>query len=232
MQKMIRAFYSLKQKLCEFKRKDVKNGIPIFMVHHVNQYPRPEEANLTIRTDEFKMFIKNLIKNEYCFIKPEQLESSFGKQACMITFDDVCCDAMQNAIPYLEENHIPYVCFISPVFIGKKGYIDRIDLQFLNDSKYCTIGAHGINHKLFRNLTKQQKIEELSRERHEELLGCTIHDFAFPYGSYFACDMQSIIRACKEYRRVYTTLSYKAISDDLYFFLPRINLNSTYVSRN
>ena len=135
-------------------------------------------------------------------------------------------------IPILEDNHIPYVCFISPSFLGKERYINESELNSLRKSIYCSIGAHGINHRLFRKLTTNEKLEEISKEKHEQLLGCEIEDFAFPYGSLYACDNLSIKYARKEYLRVYSSLNYQTRFEDLKYFIPRINLNSSFIAQN
>lgn len=225
---MIKKIYSLQQKIYEFKRRSVDIGVPIFMIHHVSDAPLNEEVNLSIRTTEFKTFINGLMDAGYLFIRPDQLEESFEKKACMITFDDIFKDAFENGISFLEDNHIPYVCFISPSFLGEERYINERELNDLRKSSYCSIGAHGINHRLFRKLTTNEKIEEISREKHELLLGCEIEDFAFPYGSLYACDKTSIKMTNEEYLRVYSTVNYQATRNSPYF-IPRINLNSKYV---
>ena len=225
---MFKKIYSLQQKIYEFKSRSVDTGVPIFMIHHVSDAPLYEEMNLSIRTTEFKTFIKGLVDAGYQFIRPDQLGESFEKKACMITFDDIFKDALENGISFLEDNHIPYVCFISPGFLGEERYINKSELNGLRKSRYCSIGAHGINHKLFRKLTGNEKLEEISKEKHELLLGCEIEDFAFPYGSLYACDKTSIKMTKEEYLRVYSTLNYQASRDSTYF-IPRINLNSKYI---
>lgn len=221
---MFRKIYSLQQKICEFKRRN-DSGLPIFMIHHVCDSPFDVEKNLSIRTSEFKFFINEMADKGYQFIRPDQIEESLDKKACMITFDDIFKDALENGISYLEDNHIPYVCFISPVFIGEEKYIDRSELIGLQHSTYCTIGAHGLNHRMFRKLAKEEKTEEISKERHELLLGCEIKDFAFPFGSVYACDKESLKIANREYDRVYSTINYRATKDSM-VFIPRVNLNS------
>lgn len=225
---MFKKIYSLQQKIYELKNRKVDIGVPIFMIHHVSDVPKNEEINLSIRTTEFKTFINGLLDAGYQFIRPNQLEESFENKACMITFDDIFKDALENGISFLEDNHIPYVCFISPGFLGEERYINKSELNGLRKSRYCSIGAHGINHKLFRKLTGNEKLEEISKEKHELLLGCEIEDFAFPYGSLYACDKTSIKMTKEEYLRVYSTLNYQASRDSTYF-IPRINLNSKYV---
>ena len=214
---MFRKVYSLQQKIYEFKGRSSGVGLPIYMVHHVSDTPLDEEMNLSIRTNEFKAFINELTDEGYQFIRPDQLKRSFEKKSCMITFDDVFKDALENGISYLEDNYIPYVCFISPGFLGEERYIDGDELKELQNSRYCSIGAHGINHKLFRKLTEDRKAEEISKEKHELLLGCEIEDFAFPFGSLYACDKTSIKMANEEYPRVYSTLNYQATRNSTYF---------------
>lgn len=229
---MFKKIYSLQQKICEFKRRSSDTGLTVFMVHHVSKDPRNEEMNLSIHTTEFKTIINELTDAGYQFVRPSQLEKNFKNKACMITFDDIFKDALENGIPILEDNHIPYVCFISPSFLGKERYINESELNSLRKSIYCSIGAHGINHRLFRKLTTNEKLEEISKEKHEQLLGCEIEDFAFPYGSLYACDNLSIKYARKEYLRVYSSLNYQARFEDLKYFIPRINLNSSFIAQN
>ena len=63
----------------------------------------------------------------YQFIRPNQLEESFENKACMITFDDIFKDALENGISFLEDNHIPYVCFISPGFLGEEDILIKVN---------------------------------------------------------------------------------------------------------
>lgn len=230
---MVRKIYSLQQKIHEFIRNaGGKDGIPIFMVHHVNENAAENEKNLTIGTKEFRDFINVLIDNNYKFLRPEEIERSFGSKSCMVTFDDVCKDAIENGIPFLEEKKIPYVCFVSPGFVDQEGYLNSNDLIILRNSGLCTIGAHSLHHKIFRNLAEQEKQEELAKSEHEILLDCQIKDFAFPYGSVYACDRASIKLAKKEYTRVYSTLNCNMCENDLTRLFPRINLNSQCILNN
>lgn len=228
---MYRKLYSLQQKIYEHSRRKTGEGLPIFMVHHVDDFPMEQRMNLSIRTAEFKTFIYCLADEGYHFIKPDQLEESFDKKSCMITFDDIFKDAFDNGISFLEDSHIPYVCFISPGFIGENKYIDETDLNCLRNSSFCTIGAHGLNHKLFRKLSESEKAKEISSKEHELLLGCKINDFAFPFGSLYACDNHSVNLARNEYSRVYSTFNFQTRKGDLRKMIPRINLNSEFVSQ-
>ncbi len=209
----------------------IRDGVPVFMVHHVTSLSIEERNNLSIGNSEFRTFIEELSDEGYQFIRPDQLEESFGKKTCMITFDDIFKDAFDNGISYLEDNNIPYLCFISPGYLGKEKYIDEVDLNCLLHSSFCTIGAHGLNHRLFRQLSENEKKKEISNKEHELLLGCKIKDFAFPYGSFYACDSFSVKTAKQEFSRVYSTLNSQSIKGDLGGMIPRINLNSEFVSR-
>lgn len=92
------------------------------MVHHVNNNTAEGEKNLTIRTGEFETFVDALEEREFHFIKPIQLENSFETKACMITFDDIYKDAMENAIPYLEKKiYLMYALF-------HQGLLTRLDM--------------------------------------------------------------------------------------------------------
>lgn len=228
---MFKIIYSIQQKCMEFIGRH-RNGesMPIYMFHHITDYPKDNEKRLNIKVNEFISFINSLKSDGVKFVAPFVLNQSFGQNKCILTFDDGHKDAFLNAIPVLEMKKIPYIYFVSPGFVGKEGYISKNDLLFLKASKFCTLGAHGLNHRAFRFLSRQDKAYELSRRKHEIVLGCNIEDFAFPYGSLYAVDNQSICMARKEYKRVYSTFNYRANVTDNNTLFPRISITSVLIN--
>jgi len=227
---MSRYIYSIEQKTVELLRQYPREpSLSIYMLHHVTDAVDESKRNLSITTDEFVRFISKKLDDGFVFISSENIQNSFNTKSCLLTFDDVCKDAYENALPELEKRAIPYLCFISPSFIGLDGYLSEYDVAHLRKSNFCTVGAHSLNHGLFRYMNITQKKIELSKEAHEEQLGCSINDFAFPYGSLYACDKESRQLASNEYQRVYSTINCKAIRRYGMGFLPRINLNSENV---
>lgn len=200
------------------------------MVHHVSKHSVVGSENLTIDKDVFFRFIERLVSEEVRFLTPDQIDFSESGKRCLLTFDDVCNDAWENAFDFLEKKEIPYVCFVTPSFVGKQGYISKDALRSLVDSRFCTVGAHGIHHKMFRQLSDSEKKAEMSKSEHEKLLGCVINDFAFPFGSIFACDKKSIQLANQSYSRVYSTMNCRAKTCTDIRFIPRINLNTVYAA--
>ncbi len=70
----------------------------------------------------------NIIKDlNYKFYNPENLEKNFNKEKnekkILITIDDGFSSFYENAWPYLKENKIPFILFVSTEAVGKSGYM-------------------------------------------------------------------------------------------------------------
>lgn len=227
---MLRKLYGLGQKVLEYKNRRVAPGaVSIYMFHRIGAHREDRFQNIRITEKEFQTFIETKQASGFVFISPRELEQSFGINAGMITFDDMFQDAYQYAVPFLERCQIPYVCFLSPGLIGKAGYITRQEACSLKESPLCTVGAHGMKHRMVRSLTFSEKCREVSRQDHEAFLGQEIDCFAYPYGSLYACDKKAIAIVEQEYQYGFSTLEFSAGESwcsKKPGFLPRININS------
>ncbi len=116
-----------------------------------------------------------------------------------ITFDDGYENLLKNAVPYLEDNNIPYSIFISTAYMGKtaewqhynkKNILDETILsknQILNlNMNLATIGSHTAHHLVLTQLPYQQRLIELteSKKTLENLLDSKISLLSLPYGEY------------------------------------------------
>jgi len=229
---MLRKLYSLKQKIIEcWHEKNSKEGIAVYMFHRVTHEICAEYENISISVDAFTKFIEGKLGQGRKFISIEKLQNyaDCTSKSVIITFDDMFEDAYINAIPILRKYKIPYTVFVSPSLLGMPNYISREQLEALKKDNLCTIGAHSISHKILRNLSLKEKREEIAQHAHEQMLKCPIQYFAYPYGSYYACDRESQLLVKREYKLGFATISFFLTQKYMKrspFFLPRINVNN------
>lgn len=225
-----RLFYSGLQKILQCIYGINNQGIRVFMFHRVykNEFPM-QDKDIAISKESFKKFILSIQEKQIKIISTSDIKEHLTSNYACITFDDVYCDAIENAVPILIENNIPFTLFIATDLVDSEQYISLKQIQELQKCPLCTIGFHTNKHQLMR----QQKFESISEEidcsKLEELLDIKINEFAFPYGSIFAVNAMSRVRARNYgYLHIFSTLSmpinirvYKRFNN----FLPRININ-------
>lgn len=228
---MYRKIFSIIQKIVEIKNspQHIAEHISIYVFHHVTDDVAVWRSHVGISTEAFVSFIQKK-KEKYVFCKLDDVnnEISFRDNAIVITFDDVCEDAYFYAIPILRRYQIPYTVFVAPFLIGKPGYITEEELDNLKSDPLCTVGAHSMSHDILRKLNLETKAKEINLFAHEEILKCPIKYFAYPYGSYYACDRRSRALVEKEYMYGFSTLNFpltRKYLDKHAAFLPRINVN-------
>ncbi len=136
-------------------------------------------------------------------IVPSNYNSSSTSKKLLfaITFDDGFNSILENAIPLLELNSIPYSIFIPTGYLGKspnwENQGERFDSkeiiidkeQILKLNKNLTlIGSHSVSHPNFLSISQSEQNYELvqSREFLNSLMSENIELFSFPYGAYDA----------------------------------------------
>ena len=132
-------------------------GILSLMYHRFdeNKYP-----STNIKMDIFKQQI-NIIKNlKYNFYNPNDLEKDFHKpkteKKILITIDDAFSSFYEVAWPYLKEEKIPFILFVSTKTVGKKGYMTWDQIKKLDKESTAYIGNHSHTH----NYLVDQKNED------------------------------------------------------------------------
>ena len=74
------------------------------------------------------------------FLKKKQ------KKKFLLTIDDAFYSFYENAWPYLKENKIPFLIFISTEAIGKKGYMGWEQIKEIEKYDFVSIGNHSHSH--------------------------------------------------------------------------------------
>jgi peptidoglycan/xylan/chitin deacetylase (PgdA/CDA1 family) len=101
-----------------------------------------------------------------------------------ITFDDGYRDNLTVALPLLEKFNLPMTLFVAAGFVGREGYLSESELREISRHPLVTIGAHGLWHRHFNRLSRDDARFELVESR--RLLTAMTHKpidlLAWPYG--------------------------------------------------
>lgn len=231
----MRLIYSLFQKSIELAGRFGKRGVYVLMLHHV--VPRgktPDKPEISVSEDTFKALIEKLGQSGFKFISPEALESAVSRKSVLITFDDVCSDALETAVPYLIKEKLPFTAFISEGFVGKHGYITAQQAESLARCPLCTVGYHSRTHGIFRGRREEEIRMECDCSDFEHSIQTQIQYFAFPYGSVYACGFKKakIIKDLYEYS--FSTINTRCTRFWLKrypCYLPRMNMSEESAKR-
>ena len=162
-------------------------GILSLMYHRFdeNKYP-----STNIQMNIFRKQIK-IIKNlKYTFYDPKDLEKNFNtpktKKKILITIDDAFSSFYENAWPYLKEEKIPFILFVSTESVGKNGYMTWNQIKELEREDMAYIGNHSHTHSYLVDLKNDDFINDIntSSSIFIEKLGYNPVFFSYPFGEY------------------------------------------------
>ena len=163
------------------------SGVLSLMYHRFNENKYPS-TNIKMNIfDKQMLMIKNL---EYEFYEPRLFEKEFNKKKIkkkiLITIDDGFQSFYEEAWPYLKENKIPFVLFISTEPVGRNGYMTWDQILEIENSKLGLIGHHSHTHEYLIDMTNEDFINdiEVASKIFKEKLGYVPSIFSYPYGEY------------------------------------------------
>jgi hypothetical protein len=175
-------------------------GILSLMYHRFdeNKYP-----STNIKMDIFKQQI-NIIKNlKYNFYNPNDLEKNFHKpkteKKILITIDDAFSSFYEVAWPYLKEEKIPFILFVSTKTVGKKGYMTWDQIKKLDKESTAYIGNHSHTHNYLVDQKNEDFVIDIatSSSIFKEKLGYNPIFFSYPFGEYSALIKEHISKNFK-----------------------------------
>ena len=101
--------------------------------------------------DIFKKHIEVIKKSNFDFYNPykfiEQFNTPKLNKKILLTIDDAFESFYMNAWPYLKENKIPFILFVSTEPVGKKGYMNWNQIREIENEKFALIGHHSHSHE-------------------------------------------------------------------------------------
>lgn len=226
-------------RLCKFFRRALwrmagPDAPVVLMVHGFKASPR---TAFELTEASFKRLIQYLSGNGWhAMTQEELLAGRWAKKSFYLTFDDVYDTVYTDAYPILKALQIPFTLFITEELIDKPGYISLEHLQDIAKDPLCSIGGHGLQHSVFRDLSGDTALLQFESGRHwlESRLGVPVKTFAFPYGRI----VEVSCRNRKQVRKAGYEMAFSALEGTLRsawltgrFFLPRVNVSERFIER-
>ena len=203
-------------------------GILSIMYHRFNEDKYP---STNINMEIFKKHIDLIKSKNLEFYNPAEFTINFNdpkkNKSVLITIDDAYTSFYENAWPYLRENKIPFILFVSTEPVGKFGYMNWDQIREIEKSKFGYIGNHSHSHEYlvkfsFENFKKD--INE-SIKIFEKMLGYNPEFFSYPFGEY-SFEQKSFIKA--NFKNAFGQHSGVIdVNKDIYE-LPRFPINEKY----
>ena len=172
--------------------------VPILMYHSISDEDE-SNAHAYYRTKTspamFAAQLKYLRENGYetCSlaraVQQVQTQSRAGAKLVVITFDDGYRNFYHHAFPVLNQHGFSATVFLPTAYIGEspvafKGTdcLTWSEVRELSQNG-IVFGSHTVSHPQLHELSVAKIQEEIvnSRKTIEEMLGCAVHSFAYPY---------------------------------------------------
>ena len=157
------------------------------MYHRFNENKYP---STNIKMDIFEEHI-NIIKNsDFNFHNPNNFDKQFkktkSKKEILITIDDAFESFYTEAWPYLKENKIPFILFVSTEPVGKRGYMTWEQIKDVEENEFANIGHHSHTHEYLIDVSNEEFILDIETANEIFLreLGYIPNLFSYPFGEY------------------------------------------------
>jgi len=164
-----------------------EQGILSLMYHRFNENKYP---STNIKMNIFKTHIEIIKNNDFEFYNPIKFEKDFevpkSKKKILLTIDDAFSSFYKNAWPYLKENKIPFILFISTEAVGKNGYMTWDEIKEIEKEDYAFLGNHSHSHEYLVNynfIDFKYDIDK-SIKIFKENIGYNPIFFSYPFGEY------------------------------------------------
>ncbi len=168
-----------------------KNAAVIFAYHRIGEDQYPET---NIRREQFEAHIKELVSGAYNVLPlPEVIAAlrngdTLPPRTVALTFDGGHKSILDNAVPLLKKNDLPFTLFISTDHIDRQSaqYMSWSGLKSLQRHKLATIGLHPASYIRLYNKDDGEMARQLNKARTKfrEKLEKEPDLFAYPFGEY------------------------------------------------
>jgi len=157
------------------------------MYHRFNESRYPStNIQMDIFIDQLEL-IRNL---KYDFINPEKFQKQFNiakkQKKILLTIDDGFKSFYKFAWPYLKENKIPFILFVSTEPIGKNGYMTWDQIKEIEKESFATIGHHSHTHEYLIDKSDKEFVQDIQKANmiFEKEIGYIPKLFSYPFGEY------------------------------------------------
>ena len=157
------------------------------MYHRFNENKYP---STNIQMEIFKKQIQIINNNNFEFYNPKKFDLNFNEpkidKKILITIDDAFSSFYENAWPFLKENRIPFILFVSTEPVGKHGYMTWGQIKEIEKEDFVFIGNHSHSHEYLVKYSFEKFKEDidLSISIFKEKIGYNPIFFSYPFGEY------------------------------------------------
>ena len=197
-------------------------------------YHRFDENKYPSTNIQMNIFLEQiqLIKDlNYDFIHPENFEKNFNipkkQKKILITIDDAFQSFYEVAWPFLKENKIPFILFVSTEPVGNKGYMTWDQIKEVEQESFAIIGHHSHSHDYLIDISNEDFIKdiEIANKIFTEEIGYIPSLFSYPFGEYSEFMRQYI---SKNFTYAFGQHSGVIDVNKEKFQLPRFPINENY----
>ena len=150
-----------------------------------NEYP-----STNIKMNVFLKHIKLIKDLNYEFIHPEDFQKNFNipkrKKKILLTIDDAFQSFYEVAWPFLKDNKIPFILFVSTEPVGNNGYMNWDQIKEIDNQSFAIIGHHSHSHEYLIDKSDQDFVKdiELADKIFKKEIGYVPKLFSYPFGEY------------------------------------------------
>ena len=197
-------------------------------------YHRFDENKYPSTNIQMNIFLEQiqLIKDlNYDFIHPENFEKNFSipkkQKKILITIDDAFQSFYEVAWPFLKENKIPFILFVSTEPVGNKGYMTWDQIKEVEQESFAIIGHHSHSHDYLIDVSNEDFIKDIeaANKIFTEKIGYIPSLFSYPFGEYSEFMRQYI---SKNFTYAFGQHSGVIDVNKEKFQLPRFPINENY----
>ncbi len=169
------------------KRYSSDEGVLAIMYHRFNESKYP---STNIQMDIFRKHIDLIKKSQFSFYNPSEFEKDFNKpkkiKRILLTIDDAFTSFYNEAWPFLKENKIPFILFVSTEPVGKNGYMTWKQIKEIEKYDFVFIGHHSHTHEYLIDKTDKEFIDDIEQASKifVKELGYVPSLFSYPFGEY------------------------------------------------
>jgi hypothetical protein len=145
----------------------------------------------------------------------------------LITIDDAFQSFYEVAWPFLKENKIPFILFVSTEPVGNKGYMTWDQIKEVEQESFAIIGHHSHSHDYLIDVSNEDFIKdiEIANKIFTEKIGYIPSLFSYPFGEYSEFMRQYI---SKNFTYAFGQHSGVIDINKEKFQLPRFPINENY----
>ena len=157
------------------------------MYHRFNENKYP---STNVQMDVFKEQMEIIKNSNYNFSDPKNFVKSFSSpktnKEILITIDDGFLSFYLEAWPFLKQNKIPFILFVSTEPVGKSGYMTWEQIKEVGAEEFAVIGHHSHSHGYLIDKDDNFFISDIEKANEIFLknLGYIPNLFSYPFGEY------------------------------------------------